>query len=127
MSEDSPPRWNGSQFPYPWEPAEEWMRKNGKPTMKFRKKPEVVEARQLSASTREKISKWINGGESGKRDQKMGLKAWYYDSNVEDELYIDTVDGTRAAGDGDWIAKDARGRLHIYPASVFAELFEAAE
>ena len=95
--------------------------------MKFRKKPEVVEARQLSANTREKISKWINGGESGKRDQKMGLRAWYYDSNVEDELYIDTVDGTRAAGDGDWIAKDERGRLHIYPASVFAELFEAAE
>ena len=96
--------------------------------MKFRKKPEVIEARQLSAKTRDDISKWINGGESGARDQKMGLNAWYYESNDEADLYVDTWEnGTRAAGDGDWIAKDARGRLHIYPASVFAELFEAAE
>jgi len=104
------------------------MRKNGKPTMKFRKKPEVVEARQLSANTRDDLSRWINKGESGKRDQKMGLMAWYYESNDEADLYVDTWEnGTRAAGDGDWIAKDERGRLHIYPASVFAELFEAAE
>lgn len=102
--------------------------KNNNPTMKFRKKPEVVEARQLNAESREEISVWLNGGASGGGDTKMGLMAWYYESNDEADLYVDTWEnGTRAAGDGDWIAKDGRGRLHIYPASVFAELFEAAE
>jgi hypothetical protein len=96
--------------------------------MKFRKKPEVVEARQLNASTREEISIWLNNGVSGGRGQKMGLNAWYYDSNEPDELYIDlNTDGTRVAGGGDWIARGVRGHRYIYSSSVFAELFEAAE
>lgn len=95
--------------------------------MKFRKKPEVVEARQLSAESREEISQWVNDGVSGGDSSKNGLSAWYYESNTEDELYVHTEDGTRSASDGDWIVEDALGYLHIYPASVFAELFEAAE
>lgn len=92
--------------------------------MKYRKKPVVIEAQQLTAQSREKISRWVNGGESGGADNKRNLKAWYYDSNGDDELYIETLEGTMTASDGDWIIKGVKGEFYPCKPDIFEATYE---
>ncbi len=95
--------------------------------MNYRKKPVVIEARQLTASSRDEVSRWINGGESGGIDNKMGLAAWYYDSNGDGELYISTLEGTMTATDKDWIIKGVKGEFYPCKPDIFEATYELVE
>lgn len=63
--------------------------------MNLYRKRQPVEARQLTADTRQEIKDWL------------GRDAWFYDSNGESELYVDTDDGGTPAVEGDWIVRDS--------------------
>ncbi len=91
---------------------------------KFRKKPEVIEAMQLSAQNREEICKWINGGVSGASKPKLRLKAWYYDDSASDELYLDAIDCTKCATTGDYIIKHENGLVDAWEQKQFESLYE---
>jgi len=95
--------------------------------MKFRKKPVIIEARQLTPKSREEISLWANEGKSGASANKSGLRAWYYDSNGEGELYIETLEGTMTATDGDWIIQGVKGEFYPCKPDIFAATYEPAD
>jgi hypothetical protein len=72
----------------------------------------IFEAKRLSAATRVDIMKWA------------GDNAWFYESNAEDELYIQTDRGCRPASNGDWIVKDGDGVFSVCSPNEFSELYE---
>lgn len=92
--------------------------------MKFKKKPVIIEARQLNAQSRKGISKWINRGITGDADNKSGLTAWYYESNGDSELYIQTLEGVMTAADGDWIIKGVKGEFYPCKPDIFSATYE---
>lgn len=83
--------------------------------MKFRKKPVIVEAKQLYPSTRQSIKDWC------------GDAAWFYDSNGESELYVASPEETYCAGDSDWIVKNSAGEFSVCTPDRFAATYEAIE
>jgi hypothetical protein len=93
---------------------------------KYRKKPVIIEACQLTPKSREEISLWINKGTSGASANKSGLRAWYYDSNGEGELYIETLEGTMTATDGDWIIQGVKGEFYPCKHDIFEATYEPA-
>lgn len=100
---------------------------NVMPKAKFRKKPVIIEASQLTPKSREEISLWVNEGESGASANKSGLRAWYYDSNGDGELYIETLEGTMTASDGDWIIKGVKGEFYPCKPDIFKATYEAVD
>lgn len=84
--------------------------------MKFRKKPVVIEAIQLSADTLDKILFWgdqydvcmSGGGPSG-------------------ALTIATLEGDMTAQPGDWIIKGVKGEFYPCKPDIFAATYEPAE
>ena len=90
---------------------------------KFRKKPVVIEAMQLTARSREDVSCWVNGGPSGS-DITQGLKAWFYESNGDGELYIETLEGVMKATEGDFIIKGVKGEFYPCKPDIFAATYD---
>ena len=80
--------------------------------MKYRKKPVEIEARQLTPATREAIAEWVGGN------------AWYYASNGKGELYIETLEGTMVAEDGDFIIRGVQGEFYPCKPDIFAKTYE---
>jgi hypothetical protein len=92
--------------------------------MKFRKKPVIIEAIQLTPKSREKISLWVNEGKSGASANKSVLRAWYYDSNGDGDLYIETLEGAMEASDGDWIIKGVKGEFYPCKPDIFEATYD---
>ena len=89
----------------------------------FRQKP--VDAIQLDAKNRDDISRWLNGGYSGR--DGGGKNAWYYWSNGDSELYVKNEGfETETAKEGDWIIKDSLGRVSVCTPVEFETLYEPA-
>lgn len=85
----------------------------------FRKKPVVVEARQLLAtdvSEMEALAAWCGGrvrGYSLPIDQRI--------------IQIDTLEGEMEASPGDWIIEGVRGEFYPCKPDIFAMTYEAAQ
>lgn len=77
--------------------------------MQYRKKPVIIEARQLTPETREDIAHWIGG------------EAWYAG---DEGLYINTLEGTMVASDGDFIIQGVQGEFYPCKPDIFAETYE---
>jgi hypothetical protein len=87
----------------------------------FRKKPIVIEARQLNGNTFHDVRRWIN--ESG----KTGEWCWDPDDDhfiVERYLNIDTLEGYMKAQDGDWIIKGIKGEFYPCKPDIFEATYE---
>lgn len=85
--------------------------------MKYKKKPVTIEARQLTAKTRDDVCRWVNEG-------KRSPQAWFYDSNGADEIYIETLEGTMVATDGDFIIQGVKGEFYPCKPDIFAATYE---
>lgn len=86
--------------------------------MKFRTKPIEVEARELTPTSRKSIVDWIGSEFS-----------WYYESNSESELYIQTRTSrwpAQCAVEGDIIVRDQEG-FTIWKPDAFAKAFDVVE
>jgi hypothetical protein len=94
---------------------------------KYRKKPVVVEAMQLSSESIFKVVSFIN---SKKPDVKsnMASEKWYdFECRViEDKgLVIKTLEGSIFASMGDYIIKGVQGEFYPCKPDIFADTYEA--
>lgn len=84
--------------------------------MKFRKKPVVIEARQLTVENIESVEAWCKGSIKGTalpREQQV-IDIW-------------TLEGEMRADMGDWIIKGIKGEFYPCKPDIFAETYEPAE
>lgn len=87
---------------------------------KYRKKPVVIEARQLIAKNRSDAGNiadlvlWIRG---------FGGDAWHDGINI----YIKTSEGTNYAQSGNYIVRDTGGEFRFCEPEVFQDNFELIE
>lgn len=84
--------------------------------MKFRKKPVVIEAQQLTVFNLEELERWCKGSIKGLR-----LPA---NQRVID---IQTLEGEMRAEIGDWIIQGVKGEFYPCKPDIFAMTYEAVE
>ena len=98
---------------------------------KFRRKPVVIEAFQMTKENR--ISnvhwpEWLNKAwneEAGKPGAVW--PAEYPNSNGTDELVIGTLEGNHRVTFGDWIIQGVSGELYPCKPDIFEETYERVE
>jgi len=84
--------------------------------MKFKKKPVVIEAQQLTVFNLEELEQWCKGSIKGLR-----LPA---NQRVID---IQTLEGEMRAQIGDWIIKGVKGEFYPCKPEIFAMTYEPVE
>lgn len=92
----------------------------------FRKKPVVIEARQMTSPVALiDIMRWIDA--SGGRTRE-----WCWDGEEdtglppERYLVIKTLEGDHKAQEGDWVIKGVAGEFYPCKPEIFAATYEAA-
>lgn len=83
--------------------------------MKYRKKPVVIEAIQLSKETFQEIWNWIGPDISASGDMDKCY------------IFIDTFEGTLKAVSGDYIIKGVKGEFYPCKSEIFELTYEAVE
>lgn len=84
--------------------------------MKFRKKPVVIEARQLTVFNLEELEQWCGGSIKGLR-----LPA------KERVIHIQTLEGEMEAKIGDWIIRGVKGEFYPCKPDIFEATYEKVE
>lgn len=84
---------------------------------KFRKKPVVIEARQLTAFNPHEIVAWVNDG-GGTARREPDWSGW---------VTIRTLEGDHRAGSGDWIIRGVKGEFYPCKPDIFAATYEPAD
>lgn len=84
--------------------------------MRYRKKPVVIEAKQLTPNSMFEILEWIqaNGGEAEPFNEDIAL-------------FIDTLEGTMRANEGDWIIRGVHGEFYPCKPDIFTATYERAD
>lgn len=77
---------------------------------KYRKKPVVIEAMQLTHDTQHEVSAWSDG-------EVLNI-------GRDPLLSISTLEGVRAANHGDWIIKGVQGEFYPCKPDIFAATYE---
>ena len=97
--------------------------------MKFRKKPVVIEAFQMTKErrlTNLEWPSWLNDAWCKKHDEPGALfPRDFPDSDGTDELVIFTLEGLHLVSFGDWIVRGVKGELYPCKPDVFAASYEA--
>jgi hypothetical protein len=84
--------------------------------MKFRKKPVVIEARQLTPETIDDVAQWC------------GSKVWGWAlPKHQQHLVIETLEGDHNASMGDWIIQGVKGEFYPCKPDIFEMTYEVAE
>jgi hypothetical protein len=84
--------------------------------MKFRKKPVVIEARQLTVDNLESVEEWCKGSIKGTalpREERV--------------IDIYTLEGEMRADIGDWVIKGIKGEFYPCKPDIFEMTYEAVE
>ena len=81
---------------------------------KFRKKPVVIEAYQLSAENQDEIVAWIN-------EFNFAVGSWH------DGLSIETLEGMMKAKHGDWVIKGVYGEFYSVKPEIFKATYDPDE
>ena len=84
---------------------------------KFRKKPIVIEAIQLSQATKRQIWDWL--GDAYLRHGEAGDDAHL-------DMDIATDSGVAKVCEGDWIIKGTKGEFYPCKPDIFAQIYEPA-
>jgi hypothetical protein len=94
---------------------------------KFRKKPVVIEAMQFDGSWEgaQPILQWIEDHKL--LDQAGPTWSDSRDGQSEPLLYIHTLEGTMAAGPGDWVIRGVAGEFYPCKPDIFGATYEPAE
>lgn len=83
----------------------------------FRKKPVVIEARQLTHQSFDEVAEWCRG--KGNGDPLFISLAPY--------LFIETLEGPMRAQIGDWIIKGVQGEFYPCKSDIFEATYEVVE
>lgn len=98
---------------------------------KYRKKPVVVEAFQMTKKRREDNSEWPNWlNEAWNKDFSESSAVScedYPNSNGKDRLVINTLEGQHTVNWNDWIIKGIKGELYPCKPDIFEQTYELAE
>jgi hypothetical protein len=81
--------------------------------MRFRKKPVIIEAMQLTDSTLDEIFNWIN--------TKDNIATLYDMSSIK----ISTLEGSMYARIGDWVIKGVNGEFYPCKPDIFEKTYES--
>jgi hypothetical protein len=96
---------------------------------KFRKKPVVIEAFEMTPERRRDNSEWPQWMHEAWNKGPGGEGAlWprnYPESDGEDELAIGTLEGALIVSFGDWIIRGVKGELYPCKPEIFAATYEA--
>ena len=84
--------------------------------MKFRKKPVVIEAMQLTLETHQKVKNWC-GGDTWSEPPMRQVTG----------LSLDTLEGTMFARYGDFIIRGVMGEFYPCKPDIFEATYEPAE
>ena len=84
--------------------------------MKYRKKPVVIEADQLTIHNLSKLAAWCGGS-------IKGLKLPIEERCID----IQTLEGEMRANMGDWIIKGVAGEFYPCKPEIFEATYEAVE
>lgn len=81
----------------------------------YRKKPVVIEARQVTRETFEQVGEWAGVAE-----------CWGVDAPIP-ALFIDTLEGRMKAKLGDYVIKGIKGEFYPCAPDIFDATYEPAE
>lgn len=98
--------------------------------MKYRKKPVVIEAFQMTEARRMDNTdwpNWLHEAWNGETDQPGTLQRAYRDQALPDPLAIITLEGRHLVSWGDWIIRGVKGELYPCKPEIFEMTYEAAE
>jgi len=79
--------------------------------MYYRKKPVIVQAFQFFRCEFSSLPDWIRG--------YTHLRYTEDDQDMVTEIYIDTLEGTVCANEGDWIIQGVKGELYPCKPDIF--------
>jgi len=83
---------------------------------KFRKKPVVIEARELRFDTFKDVKEWCGGATWSRPPMRMVTG-----------LTIKTAKGDMNASYGDWVIRGVKGEFYPCKPDIFAATYEAVE
>jgi len=86
--------------------------------MKFRKKPVVIEAIQMTLENLDKIRDWI--------PQEIFISKFVGELSTVAGA-IKTLEGTMIASEGDWIIKGVNGEFYPCKPDIFEKTYESVE
>ena len=96
--------------------------------MKFRKKPVVIEAFQMTEERRQDNRdwpEWLNEAWNKNHDDPGAMfPKDFPDSSGADELLIFTLEGLHLVNFGDWIIRGVKGELYPCKPDIFAATYE---
>ena len=99
--------------------------------MKFRKKPVVIEAFQMTPERRIDNSDWPDWLHEAWNlhpdDVGSVVAAHYPNSDGTDRLTIHTLEGVHLVNWGDWIIRGVKGELYPCKPDIFAMTYEFVE
>jgi len=88
--------------------------------MKYKKKPVIIDAIQWDGSNVNEILGFVDHLDIRMSNHTVG-------DVVKTELYINTLEGTMHASEGDWIIKGVHGEFYPCKPDIFEETYEPAE
>jgi len=88
--------------------------------MKYRKKAVVIEAVQWKGNNVAEILEFVNHND-------IRINSCESEGVQKEELYINTLEGTMHASEGDWIIKGVHGEFYPCKPDIFEETYEPAE
>jgi hypothetical protein len=99
--------------------------------MKYRKKPVVIEAFQMTPERRQDNADWpvwMHEAWNKSNDEIGGLfpAKWLY-NDIGEELAIRTLEGVHKVSFGDWIIRGVKGELYPCKPEIFEMTYEAVE
>lgn len=99
--------------------------------MKYRKKPVVIEAFQMTKERRasnEEWPQWLHEAWQKDFDCDGAVSCEDYpNSDGRDRLVIRTLEGVHSVSWGDWIIKGVNGELYPCKPDIFEKTYEPAE
>lgn len=95
--------------------------------MKFRKKPVVIEAFQMTKERRKDNTDWPEWLNKAWNKPHNEAGALYPNSDGSDELLIYTLEGLHRVSFGDWIIQGVQGELYPCKPDIFEATYESLE
>jgi hypothetical protein len=98
--------------------------------MKYRKKPVVIEAFQMTEARRMDNSEWpmwLHQAWNNDRDEEGALQRVDMDAEMPDALEIVTLEGKHLVSWGDWIIQGVKGEIYPCKPDIFAATYEPAD
>lgn len=98
--------------------------------MRYRKKPVVIEAFQMTEARRMDNNEWpawLHQAWNIDRDAEGALQRVNMDAVLPDALEIVTLEGKHRVSWGDWIIRGVKGEIYPCKPDIFAATYEPAE